>query len=141
MLLSTCTQILFKLCCLSLRFGLAPNYGCCTANFNQGWPKLLQHLVYAYNNGSGLVVAMYAPAHVQHSLPSGQLVTLDIITNYPFNDSVLVDVRTEGSLNISLRVPSWADGASVQVNGNPALPAASGVYILLCDIGCVYIVP
>lgn len=115
-----------------LRFGLAPNYGCCTANFNQGWPKLLQHLVYAYNDGQGLVVAMYGPAHIQHSLPSGQPVTLDIITDYPFNDSVLVEVSTEGSLNVSLRVPSWADGARVQVNNSPALPAAPGVYNSVC---------
>ncbi len=25
-------------------FGLAPNFGCCTANFNQGWPKFANSL-------------------------------------------------------------------------------------------------
>lgn len=95
----------------------------------------MQHLVYAYNDGHGLVVAMYGPAHILHSLPSGQLVTLDIITDYPFNDSVLVEVSTEGSLNISLRVPSWADGARVQVNNNPPLPAAPGVYHSCSGLG------
>jgi hypothetical protein len=110
----------------STLFGLAPNYGCCTANFNQGWPKFVQHLVYAYANGSGLVVAMYGPAHIQHTLPSGQAVTLDITTDYPFSDSVLVDVRTDGSLSVSLRIPSWAQGATVQVNSNSPLPATPG---------------
>jgi hypothetical protein len=110
----------------STLFGLAPNYGCCTANFNQGWPKLVQHLVYAYSNGSGLVVAMYGPAHIQHTLPSGQPVTLDITTDYPFSQTVVVDVSTTGSLDISLRIPSWAKGASVQVNSDSPVPATPG---------------
>lgn len=38
----------------STLYGLAPNYGCCTANFNQGWPKFTQNLVMASSDG-GLV--------------------------------------------------------------------------------------
>ena len=38
----------------STLYGLAPNYGCCTANFNQGWPKFTQNLVMASPDG-GLV--------------------------------------------------------------------------------------
>ena len=90
----------------------------------------MQHLVYAYSSGSGLVVAMYAPAHIQHSLPSGRPVTLDIITEYPFSDSVTVQVSTEDSLNVGLRVPSWAEGATVQVNSTSPLPATPGMVVM-----------
>lgn len=89
----------------------------------------MQHLVYAYNNGSGLVVAMYGPAVVKHSLPSGQPLTMNIITDYPFSGNVVIDVDTEGSLHISLRVPSWASGATVQTNGGPLLPTTPGMLI------------
>ena len=113
--------------CHFVRFGLAPNYGCCTANFNQGWPKFVQHLVYADSSGAGLVVAMYAPAYIQHQLPSGQLVTLEIVTDYPFSGNVLVQASTgDQELSLSLRVPSWAQGATVQVDSSTPLPATPG---------------
>ena len=110
----------------SHRFGLAPNYGCCTANFNQGWPKFLQHLVYEYANGTGLVVAMYGPAHIQHTLQSGQPVTLDMTTDYPFSSTVSLEVSSAGSLSLSLRIPSWTSGATVQINTNSPTQATPG---------------
>ena len=82
--------------------------------------------MYAYNDGSGLAVAMYGPAHVQHTLPSGQPVGLDIITDYPFSETVVVEVHTAESLNVRLRIPSWTRGASVQVNSQQPLPATPG---------------
>ena len=41
-------------------FGLEPNFGCCTANFHQGWPKFSTSLMMLSNDG-GLVAAAYAP--------------------------------------------------------------------------------
>ena len=73
------------------------------------------------------MVAMYGPAIIQHTLPSRQLVTMKIITDYPFSESVVIDVDTESSLNVSLRIPSWTNGATVQTNSNPPSPATPGI--------------
>ena len=43
-------------------FGLEPNYGCCTANFSQGWPKFANSLWMATHDG-GLAAIAYAPSH------------------------------------------------------------------------------
>lgn len=85
---------------------------------------------------------MYGPALVRHTLPSGQPVTMTITTDYPFSDSVVVGVETEGSLHVSLRVPSWASGATVQTNSDPPHPARPGMAHkndpgLCSNTGCV----
>jgi hypothetical protein len=41
-------------------FGLEPNFGCCTANFSQGWPKFAASLWMTPAQG-GLVAAAYSP--------------------------------------------------------------------------------
>jgi hypothetical protein len=45
-------------------YGLEPNFGCCTANFHQGWPKLTSSLWMASQEG-GLAAAVYAPCEVR----------------------------------------------------------------------------
>lgn len=42
-------------------YGLQPNYGCCTANFNQGWPKFAQRMIKGVNSNGGVAVAMWGP--------------------------------------------------------------------------------
>lgn len=110
----------------SCRYGLAPNYGCCTANFNQGWPKFTQHVVMANSSGEGLVVAMYAPVSVQYKLHSGSDASLNIMTDYPFNDTVQLSGQCEEGMTLLLRIPSWAQGATVQVNSTTPVQATPG---------------
>ena len=45
-------------------FGLEPNYGCCTANLSQGWPKFAAHLWMRTQDG-GLAAVAYVPSRVR----------------------------------------------------------------------------
>jgi hypothetical protein len=42
-------------------YGLEPHFGCCTANFHQGWPKFAAHQWMASADG-GLAAISYAPS-------------------------------------------------------------------------------
>ncbi len=41
-------------------YGLEPNFGCCTANFNQGWPKYTNMIVFQTSD-NGAAIGAYAP--------------------------------------------------------------------------------
>ena len=47
-------------------FGLEPNFGCCTANLHQGWPKFVSSLWMGTNDG-GFVAVAYAPSQFKTS--------------------------------------------------------------------------
>jgi len=93
---------------MSEAYGLEPNYGCCTANFHQGWPKFASMLMYSAPDG-GAVVALYAPASA--TFPGGA--TVDIETQYPFEDEANITVTASKTMAIYLRIPVWAVGATV----------------------------
>ncbi len=104
-------------------FGLAPNFGCCTANYHQGWPKFTASLfmLSGFPNTDaedGLVAAAYAPCEVR-TLVRGTTVHLLEETNYPFNGKVRITVTPGRTLEfpLQLRIPAWATGTKISVNG------------------------
>ena len=42
-------------------YGLEPNFGCCTANMHQGWPKFAAHL-WMRTPDEGICAVAYAPS-------------------------------------------------------------------------------
>jgi hypothetical protein len=105
-------------------FGLEPNFGCCTANLHQGWPKFVSSLWMATND-RGLVVTAYAPSIVKTVVNGGGIVIREE-TEYPFRNTVRLTVIANGARQfpLLLRMPAWAKSATVTVNGE-ALPPVS----------------
>lgn len=96
-------------------FGLEPNFGCCTANYHQGWPKFCNSLFMRVGQDD-LACMMYAPARAE----SGDWkVSLD--TDYPFNTDLIFTVHSApaGEKTLWLRLPQWSRGALITLNGNP----------------------
>lgn len=107
-------------------FGLEPNYGCCTSNMHQGWPKLAAHL-WMKTPEEGLVAVAYAPCRVRfrsRDVP----VAVSVDTDYPFRDTLELSVRPDSptSFPLVLRVPAWAEGATVRVGGGAEKPMRPG---------------
>ena len=110
-------------------FGLAPTYGCCTANLHQGWPKLTSSLWMATDDG-GLTAIVYAPNTV-HTLVGGKIpVAISEETEYPFGERVTlrIDPISAVAFPLALRVPGWARDASISVNGKPTDASMAGTF-------------
>lgn len=98
-------------------YGLEPNFGCCAANFHQGWPKFAASLWMATHDG-GLVAAAYSPCEVD-TVVAGTRVQVFETTDYPFRGIVRLTLRPVAAVRfpLRLRIPAWANGAVIQVNG------------------------
>ncbi len=107
-------------------FGLAPHFGCCTANLHQGWPKFVTSLWMESGDG-GLFAAAYAPSEVKVSLPGGK-VAVEETTRYPFDGTVKFAVKPERAQTfpLVLRIPAWAPSATVTLNGKQLERRESG---------------
>ena len=99
-------------------FGLEPNFGCCTANMHQGWPKFAASLWMATPD-HGLAAVAYSPSLVHTTLSGGTRVRITESTAYPFSGDILfaIDPANQARFPLELRIPAWARGATVSVNG------------------------
>jgi hypothetical protein len=104
-------------------FGLEPNFGCCTANFNQGWPKLALSAFMAAGNDDEIVSAVLVPSRLECRINDVR-VRIDLETEYPFRETLRYTVETSAPLSftLTLRIPGWAkavelNGAAVESDG------------------------
>ena len=89
-------------------YGFSPNFGCCTANAHQGFPKFTASLWYATGD-DGLSAVSYAPCTVRATL-GGVPVRLKVGGGYPFAQTVSIEVAVKQPTEfpLYLRVPFWA---------------------------------
>ncbi|MBL7134280.1 MAG: glycoside hydrolase family 127 protein [Phycisphaerae bacterium] len=87
---------------------------------------------WAYSvSGDGLWVHLYGGSVLATKLPGGRTIKLTQETDYPWSPKVTLTVNEAGgeAMAIRLRIPGWAEGASVKVNGCAfAGPAKPGSY-------------
>ena len=98
-------------------FGLEPNFGCCTANLHQGWPKFVANLWMADPAG-GLAAVAYAPSEVTTKV-QGREIAVSEDTEYPFQGNVRFTIHGQAprAFPLSLRFPGWASAATVKIDG------------------------
>lgn len=92
-------------------FGLEPNYGCCTANFNQAWPKF--SLSAFMHKDDEVISVVPVPSSVKTDKYS-----VELKTNYPFENSFAYSVEAKEDFKLLVRIPSFAK--DLKVDGNCA---------------------
>lgn len=87
-------------------FGLEPNYGCCTANFNQGWPKFALSAFMHRDNIVQNVIMIPSELNTD-----GINIKLD--TNYPFENKFHYHVCAGKDFTFEIRIPAFAENLTV----------------------------
>lgn len=92
----------------SNRFGLEPNFGCCTANFNQAWPKFARSAV--GKDKEGVTVLSCVPVVVESEW-NGKKIKVECITEYPFRERITIKVKSESNelWTLKIRIPNSDD--------------------------------
>ena len=96
---------------------------CCPPNIIRTIAKM--H-TYAYSTSEkGIWVNLYGSNELNTNLADGSKIKLHQQTNYPWSGSVKITLNEtkKDTYSIMLRVPNWANGASVKVNGTKTVGA------------------
>ncbi|HWR11724.1 MAG TPA: glycoside hydrolase family 127 protein [Rectinemataceae bacterium] len=79
----------------------------------------------------GVTVNLYGGNRLATKLKDGSPIRLSQKTNYPWDGDIAISVEEApaGEFSISLRIPNWAPGATISVNGQPVeAPCAAGAF-------------
>jgi len=92
---------------------------CCPSNLVRTIAGLHGYLYSA--SEEGLWVHQYGGSTFDGDLPNGTHVRLTQDTSYPWEGEITITVQSAPgtSFGVMLRVPAWAEGAKIRVNGKP----------------------
>ena len=98
-------------------FGLEPNFGCCTANIHQGWPKFVKSLWYRESD-SEVVSMVFAPCRLETEA-EGKKLCIREETEYPFKEKITYHVEEafHDGLEFKIRIPGWCSACKIYKNG------------------------
>jgi DUF1680 family protein len=102
---------------------------CCPTNVTRTVASLAAYVASA--DDDGVQLHQYASATIRATLGGGRAVALRVETAYPREGSVTVTVESpaDGEWTLTLRVPAWADGATLTAGG--ATQAAPPGYVAI----------
>ncbi|MFB7249915.1 glycoside hydrolase family 127 protein [Microbacterium sp. NPDC056234] len=88
---------------------------CCPPNVARTFASLEAYVATA--DDDGVQLHQYAPSQVRTSLPDGRVAAFEVATEYPSDGHVRITIAEDGEWTLTLRVPAWADGATLRVDG------------------------
>jgi DUF1680 family protein len=86
-----------------------------------------------FRDSGGVYVNLYIPSTLRWAQGNAEVV-LTQDSRYPFDSVVRFDVKTSQPTDFTLnfRIPAWATGASISVNGRPVqVPATPGSFVAI----------
>ncbi|MEX0288849.1 MAG: glycoside hydrolase family 127 protein [Flavobacteriaceae bacterium] len=99
---------------------------CCPPNLVR---TIAKSPAWAYSKTeNGIAVNLYGGNILETTLLDGSVIKLSQQSNYPWDGSVLISIeecKTE-AFDISLRIPAWAEGTQLTVNGLPISNVVNG---------------
>lgn len=98
---------------------------CCTGNAQRMFPTFFGRM-WMTDGAGGLAAVFYGPCAVTaRAGAEGVPVTIEQETDYPFEGTVNLKIIAEKSVKfpLYLRIPGWAEGATVEMNGK-SIPEA-----------------
>ena len=104
------------------------DFNCCSANAARGIGLLSQWMT--LRDGEALYINYYGEGRTFVSTPGGNVAVITQNTDYPKNGTVEISLELEKpeEFSLMLRIPFWAEGSTVSVNGGEPAEAAAGKY-------------
>ncbi len=107
---------------------------CCTGNAQRMLPTFFGRM-WMTDGAGGIAAVFYAPCSVQtRAGTEGVPVTIQQKTDYPFDGAVDLKINAEKAVKfpLYLRIPGWAEGARVEIDGKPVQEAVKpGTFLKL----------
>ncbi|WP_163397318.1 glycoside hydrolase family 127 protein [Flavobacterium fluviatile] len=102
---------------------------CCPPNLVR---TIAQISGWAYSlTDNGVAVNLYGGNELNTTMLDGSKLKLEQVTNYPWDGAVSVTVKDckKGAFKMMLRIPNWAKGSKIKVNGvNTAVEIVAGEF-------------
>ena len=90
-------------------------------NFPQGYPKMLNRMVYSSTPDAGIAISILGPVSASVPVVNGTIALVNVSTAYPFSDTVNVNILGAPlGTPFYIRIPSWATKATLSVTWGPS---------------------